>query len=133
MASTSKPVFYVAHPVTGDPEGNAYKTIGWIHWLTLKDQSRIYIAPWVAEVLAFAKENADKAFYARVLADDCEVVRHLDGILCVGGTISTGMALELDAAVAARKTIIDWHQFKTPDDVPAGVIPGDIIIQPPKV
>jgi hypothetical protein len=122
-----KEVFYVAHPVTGDPEGNAYRAIAWIKWLTINDPSRVYVSPWVAEVLAFARENADKAFYQRVLADDCEVVRHLDGILCVGGTISTGMALELDAAIEAGKKVVDWHCYATPDDVPEGFIPGDFI------
>lgn len=126
-----KPVYYLAHPVTGDPEGNAYKTIGWIHFLTLRDPSKVYIAPWVAEVLAFARENNDKTFYARVLADDCDVVRHLDGILLVGGTVSVGMGLELDAALAAGKRVIDWHQFASPADVPEGAIPGDFIPSKP--
>jgi hypothetical protein len=113
-----KEVFYVAHPVTGDPVGNCWKAIGWIHWLTLNHPDRVYIAPWVAEVLAFSNENADAAFYDRVLSDDEEVVRHLDGILLVGGTISRGMMREADAALAAGKKIVDWHEYATPDDVP---------------
>ena len=118
-----KPVFYVAHPVTGDPRGNAYRAIAWIKWLTLNDPSRVYVAPWVAEVLAFADENADPSFYARVLADDQDVVRHLDGVLLVGGAVSRGMALERDAAVERGLTIIDWTQYAAPGDVPEGVTP----------
>jgi hypothetical protein len=126
-----KEVYYLAHPVTGDPEGNAYKAIAWIHWLTLADPDRIYVAPWVAEVLAFKSDigKLDKSFYDRVLADDQEVVRHLDGVLLVGGAISYGMSLELDAAIAAGKKVIDWHMFKVPEDVPQGLLPSD----PPSV
>lgn len=120
-----KEVYYVAHPVTGDPVGNAYKTIAWIRWLTLNDPSRVYVAPWVAEVLAFAQENCDPAFYARVLADDQDVVRHLDGVLLVGGTLSRGMALECDAAIETHKRIVDWHRFRSPEDVPVGLLPDD--------
>lgn len=114
-----KEVFYLAHPVTGNPRGNCLKAIDWIHWLTLQHPDKVFVAPWVAEVLAFANENADPSFYARVLADDQDVVRHLDGILLVGGRVSTGMQLELDAALAAGKKVVDWSQYETPEQVPA--------------
>jgi hypothetical protein len=120
-----KEVFYVAHPVSGDAKGNAFKAIEWVRWLTLNDPSRVYVAPWVAEVLAFVDDVIEPSFYDRVLADDQDVVRHLDGVLLVGGTLSRGMALECDAAIAAGKRIIDWHQFASPADVPAGVLPDD--------
>lgn len=113
-----KKVYYLAHPVSGNPTGNAYKAIEWIRWLTLNHPQKVFVAPWVAEVLAFAGEVIDPAFYDRVLSDDEEVVRHLDGILLVGGTISTGMARECDAALAAGKAIVDWHQYVAPSDVP---------------
>lgn len=118
-----KPVFYVAHPVSGDPVANAYKTIAWVKWLTLNDTDRIYIAPWVAEVLAFANDIVDPAFYDRVLSDDEEVVKHLDGLLMVGGTISTGMRREMLAAFDAKVPVINWVQYRSPDEVPAGVTP----------
>lgn len=118
-----KPVYYVAHPVTGDPRGNALRAIEWIKWLTLNDPSRVYIAPWVAEVLAFADENCIPEFYARVLADDQDVVRRLDGVLLVGGIISKGMALECDAAIERGLAIVDWSQYRNPADVPVGLTP----------
>lgn len=120
----SKPVYYLAHPVTGDPEGNAFKAIAWIHWLTLKDPDAIYVAPWVAEVLAFARENNDPAFYERVLKDDQVVVQHLDGLLLVGGTISNGMQKELDAALEYGMPVVDWSDYATPTDVPEGWTPS---------
>lgn len=113
----SKKVFYVAHPVSGDPLGNCDKVCAWIKWLTLNVPEHIFIAPWVAEVRAFADENALPEFYDRVLADDQEVVRHCDGILLVGGKVSRGMQLELDAARATNKLIINVAGW---DRVPSG-------------
>lgn len=118
-----KEVFYVAHPVTGDARGNALKAVAWIKWLVDKDPRRVYIAPWVAEVLAYADITCSPEFYDRVLTDDEEVVRRLDGILLVGGRISNGMQRELDAAFAAGKHIVDWSDYATPDQVPEGWLP----------
>lgn len=121
MIPTHKHVFYVAHPVTTDNrytiEENLRNVIGWIRYMTLADPSRVYIAPWVAEVQAFLDENMDPAFYDRVLSDDEEVVRHLDGILLIGGKVSTGMARELAAARDAGKMVIDWSSYRTPEDM----------------
>lgn len=115
---STKEVWYVAHPVSGDVKGNIQNVIRWIHWLTLNDPSRVYIAPWVAEVQAFDKDiggaEPDAAFYDRVLADDCDVVRHLDGVLMVGGKTSRGMALERDAALAAGKQVVDLSHLRNP-------------------
>ena len=47
-----KPIIYVAHPVSGDVKANCDKVLRWLRWLTEVDPSRIYIAPWVGEVLA---------------------------------------------------------------------------------
>lgn len=123
MAAERKPVFYMAHPVTGDIEENVRNAIKWIRWLTLEHPDRVYIAPWIAEVQAFLTTKMTPEFYDRVLSDDEEVVRHCDGILLVGGRISVGMARECDAAIAARKPMIDWHEYRSPADVPAGRVP----------
>lgn len=118
-----KEVFYVAHPVSGDINANIANVVKWINWLTVHDPSRVYVAPWVAEVMAFkddplvvgADDTARKDFYDRVLEDDKEVVRRLDGILLVGGKISEGMRRERDAAIG--KTIQDWSYARTPADL----------------
>lgn len=112
----AKEVFYVAHPVSGDVAANVTNVIAWIKWLTLNDPSRIYVAPWVAEVLAFKDEVVDPAFYDRVLADDVTVLRKLDGILLVGGSISRGMGIERDG-VREGMTIQDWSYARTPADL----------------
>lgn len=115
-----KAVWYVAHPVSGDHEGNARNAIAWIKWLVLNDPTRVYIAPWVAEVLAFSDAVMTPEFYDRVLCDDEEVVARLDGILLVGGRVSTGMARELEAARESYLDVLDLTRFVSPpaDDTP---------------
>lgn len=124
----SKEVWYVAHPVSGDVKGNVANVIQWIRWLTINEPSRVYIAPWVAEVQAFDQDiggaEPDAAFYDRVLADDCDVVRHCDGILLVGGKVSRGMALERDAARDAGKCVVDRSDLRTPPPSPVAFIGG---------
>lgn len=111
-----KPVFYVAHPVSGDVKTNIENVIQWIRWLTLNDPSRVYIAPWVAEVQAFMGDVVEPGFYDRVLRDDVTVVRKLDGILMVGGTISRGMGIERDG-MREGMTLQDWSYARTPADL----------------
>jgi hypothetical protein len=112
----TKEVFYVAHPVSGDVSKNIRNVVAWVKWLTLNDPSRVYVAPWVAEVLAFEDTIVDEDFYTRVLADDVTVLRKLDGILLVGGTISRGMAIEV-AGAREGMTVQDWSYARTPDDL----------------
>lgn len=107
-----KPIIYVAHPVSGDVVGNCNRVLKWLRWLTAADPTRIYIAPWVGEVMAhFDMDPIPADFYDRVLSDDEEVVRKLDGILLTGGRMSTGMKRELAAALDAGKTVFDLCAF----------------------
>lgn len=112
-----KEVFYVAHPVSGDIKENVANVVAWIKWLTLNDPSRVYIAPWVAEVMAFeGAGEIDPGFYDRVLADDVTVVRKLNGVLMVGGKISRGMGIERDG-MREGMTLQDWSYARTPADL----------------
>jgi hypothetical protein len=121
-----KPIIYVAHPVTGDVKANCDKVLAWLKWLTQVDPSRIYIAPWVGEVLAHLDMDPIPAdFYDRVLSDDEEIVQRLDGILLTGiGTggpyhrpngfmKSSGMTRELAAAVLSGGTVWDMREYAT--------------------
>lgn len=118
-----KPIIYVAHPVsTGDPVENAYKAIRWVKWFIAQDSSRIYVAPWVAEVLGFAGEKSDANSYQRVLDDDCEVVGVLHGVVGTGGEGWTkGMAQERATARARHQPVLDLTGFREPEDVPLTV------------
>ncbi len=108
-----KPVIYVAHPVTGDPLGNCIKAEAWLKWLTAADPTRIYIAPWVAEVRAHLDEVCTPEFYDRVLSDDEEVVARLDGILLCGERRSAGMTRELAASALAGCVIFNLLEYAT--------------------
>jgi hypothetical protein len=126
----SKEIWYLAHPVSGNPRGNCERAQAWLRWLTEQDPKRIYVAPWMPEVLAFMEVEENQTFseshpdfFKRILSDDCEVVQKLDGIILVGGRVSRGMQLELDAALAAGKKVCDWTTYETPDQVPEGWLP----------
>lgn len=124
----SKPIIYVAHPVSGDAKANCDKVLRWLRWLTEVDPSRIYIAPWVGEVLAHLDMDPIPAdFYDRVLSDDEEIVARLDGIMLTGigkgqycrpnGFMkSSGMTRELAAAALSGGDVFDLRQFETVED-----------------
>jgi hypothetical protein len=121
-----KPIIYVAHPVSGDVKANCDKVLKWLRWLTEVDPTRIYVAPWVGEVLAHLDLDPIPAdFYDRVLSDDEEVIGRLDGILLVGigdygpylrpnGLMkSSGMTREVAAAVLSGGDVYDMRHFAT--------------------
>jgi len=118
--AVKKPVVYVAHPVSGQPLVNCFKTIEWIRHLVTIDPSRIYIAPWLGEVLAFPGKAGET--YHRpweiALADDEEVLSRFDEIILVGGRISVGMQRELDRARKDGKRITDMSKYASPSDLP---------------
>lgn len=114
-----KPIIYVAAPVSGDPVGNAQRAIRWVKWFVNEDSTRIYIAPWVAEVLSFVDEELAPGFYQRVLDDDVEVVFRLDGLVGVGGKWSGGMLQERVVPYVQRRPLLDMTRFLEPTDVPA--------------
>ncbi len=111
-----KDIWYLAHPVSGAIEDNVANALNWIKWLSLNVPERIYIAPWIAEVQAHQSEgeDIDPAFYDRVLADDCTIVRRCDGILLVGGKVSRGMGLELMAARDSNGFVQDQSHWREP-------------------
>lgn len=86
-------VLYMAHPLGGDVDGNLKRAMRWLHWLRRSFPETTFIAPWIAAVLAGASED-DPAQREAGLVDDCAVVALLDGIVLVGGRVSTGMERE---------------------------------------
>lgn len=109
-----KPLIYIAHPVSGDAIANAQRAIRWTEFFVETDPGRIYIAPWVPEVLAFGKRNVPPSFYQRVLDDDCEVIGHCNGLVGVGGKWSGGMLQERAAAKARGLSVLDLTRFTEP-------------------
>lgn len=113
----AKQVWYVAHPVSGDAIGNVFKVIRWVKWLTEHDPTRVYIAPWVAEVLAYPVASPE--VYERALQGDEAVIAHLDGIIMVGDPAhrSTGIERERTKAMKTHKYVVDMRRYLTPEDV----------------
>lgn len=107
MGDQYRRVVYVAHPVAGDVPGNVARAKRWLHWLVKSDPTIAFIAPWIAHLEA-DHDDADPVQRERGLLDAIATVRRCDGIVLVGGRISPGMLLELEAAVEAGRTIIDW-------------------------
>lgn len=113
-----KKIIYVAHPVSGDPFENAQNAIRWVRWFAMADDTKIYVAPWVAEVQGFVGDDVSPEFYQRVLDDDIAVVQRLDGVVGVGGKWSGGMLQERAAALVTYKRVLDMTKYRSPEDVP---------------
>lgn len=120
-----KPIIYIAGPVStggaGSVSENAQRMIRWVKWFVRNDTSRVYIAPWVAEVLAFSGDILEPEFYQRVLDDDCDVVSHMNGLVGVGtgpgGGWTKGMSQERATARALGRPVLDMTKFSEPKDI----------------
>lgn len=101
---------------------NAQRMIRWVKWFVQNDNHRVYIAPWVAEVMAFVGEEFSPEFYQRVLDDDCEVVGRMNGVCGVGvgptGVWTKGMSQERATARALGKVVLDMTTYAEPEDLP---------------
>ena len=103
-------VFYVAHPVSGDVDGNVARALRWLKWLRSRDHANTYIAPWIAGLMSGEDDN-DPAARERGLLD-CEAAAALcHGIVLVGGRVSSGMARERAAVIAAGGHVFDYTRL----------------------
>lgn len=103
---TRRLVFYVAHLVSGDVDGNIKRALRWLAYLRRSDHGRAYIAPWIAGLMC-GEDDSDPAQRERALLD-CEAsAAKCDGIVLVGGRISSGMAREREAVIEARGSVMD--------------------------
>ena len=107
-------LWYLAHPVSGDEAANIKRAITWLRWLLEHDPTRVYIAPWVAEVQASLDTPGDPVPYERGMMDDKEVLDRCDGIVLTGPAPSPGMLQELAWAATAGKQAIDLTGFTHP-------------------
>lgn len=138
----SVPVYYVAHPVAppcacppathvapfvecmaaiseGVPspldrmqvECNRLRALRWIRWRTERCDVAL-CAPWIPYVETLPDGGE---WRERGLRDDCAMVARCDGIILVGGRISSGMARERDAAIVSHPVM-------------AGALPMDALV-----
>lgn len=104
MNSESNTIAWMAHPLSGDIPGNIAKAKRWMKWLIRTFQID-FAADWIlwCEIL----DDNDAEERGRGIAFDKAMISRLDSYWMVGGRISFGMAMELEAAKAHNKTIID--------------------------
>lgn len=105
--SNGRPTYYVAAPVSGDVKANVERALRWLRHLRRADPNSTYICPWVA-ALQSGEDDNDPVQRERGLVD-CETVAALcAGIVLVGGRISSGMAREREAVIAAGGRVVDY-------------------------
>lgn len=92
---------YLAHPVGGDVDGNVKRALAWLAWLRRGEPGRAIVAPWIAGILA--GENDDDPEQRERGLLDCETTcERVDGIVLVGGRISSGMQREIERVKLRR-------------------------------
>lgn len=103
-------VFYVAHPVSGDVDGNIKRALRWLKWLRHRDHDSTYVAPWVAGLLSGEDDNDPTARERGLI--DCEATAAIcHGIILVGGRVSLGMERERAAVVKAGGHVFDYTRL----------------------
>ena len=102
----TRKVYYVAHPVSGDVDGNIKRAFAWLRYLRRQDPGSAYQAPWIAALL-IGEDDSDPAQRERGLLDCEATAAKCDGIVLVGGRVSVGMARERAAVVAAGGDVRD--------------------------
>lgn len=98
-------VWYVAHPVVGDVAGNVARARRWLRWLIDQEPLRAFCCPWIPYVEVLP--DADAQQRERGLRDDEAMAARCDGIVLVGGRISSGMRREMLATAAAGGRVVD--------------------------
>lgn len=109
-------VFYVAHPVGGDVDGNVKRALRWLKWLRHRDPTNTYVMPWVAGIMS-GEDDSDPAVRERGLVDCAATAALCHGIVLVGGRVSSGMERERAAVIAAGGHVFDMTRLG--DEPPA--------------
>lgn len=74
---------------------NIDRALSWLSWLRRSFPGTTFIAPWIAAIQS-GEDDADPAQREAGLVDCCAVVERCDGIVLVGGRISSGMQREAE-------------------------------------
>lgn len=126
-------LLYLAAPVAGDVNGNVSRALRWLAYLTATRTESI-IAPWIAGLMAGDDDN-DPTQRERGLQTCVETARRCDGIILVGGRISSGMRRELDVVRESGGRVIDLtHMGAEPPSIETGLreLRDAEVIQPPR-
>lgn len=102
----TRKLLYVCHPLAGDIKANLARAERWLKYLRDSDPSSTYIAPWIADIHSGA-DDTDPNARERGLVDCTTTVVRCDGVVLVGGRVSSGMARERDAAIEQGRSVFD--------------------------
>lgn len=102
-------VWYMAHPVAGDVAANLERAERWLAWLMRMNPDAAIVAPWIAGCRI--GDDADPAQRERGLLDCEAVAARCNGIVLVGGRVSTGMRREVRAARAGGRRVVDLSEL----------------------
>lgn len=110
-------IWYMAHPVAGDAKSNAQRALRWLAWLRKQEPEAIITAPWLASLLS-GDDDADPRQRERAVREGEVIAAMCDGVILVGGRISSGMQRELDICAGNGGTICDLTSLGAdpPDD-----------------
>lgn len=82
-------------------EANIQRALRWLAWLRKSFPETTFIAPWIATIQSLGGDGTPEEREAG-LVDDCAVVERCDGIVLVGGRISSGMRREMEHGLAGN-------------------------------
>ena len=107
-------VLYMAHPVA--PYGdrlvgdNVARAMRWLRWLRRSFPETTFIAPWIAALMC-GEDDANPAQREAGLVDADAVIELVDGVVLVGGRISSGMEREAKRAKTSNGVVFDLTEL----------------------
>jgi hypothetical protein len=109
----ARKIFWMAHPLSGCEKYTQFDNLAlarwWLKYLLLNFPKIDFAADWI--LWAEALDDTNTLHRKRGLAFDTAMIRRLDGIVLVGHKISRGMQIELKAARAAGKIVVDLTPY----------------------
>lgn len=110
-------VVYIAHPVSGDIEGNLKKIRGIVRTINLNEVDTIPFAPYYSDVVSLDDNNPLER--AKGFENNLHLIQFCDELRLYGNKISKGMIIEIERAkelqipiiAMTEETIIDWELY----------------------
>jgi hypothetical protein len=103
-------MIYLAHPVAASTKeevrANAERAGRWLLWLIKKEPERAVVAPWLTTLL-LGEDDFDLSARERAIRASHGVVVRCDGVVLVGGRISSGMRGEINSMLSVGGWISD--------------------------
>lgn len=92
-------VAYIAHPISGDPGGNARKVLGIVRSINLLEPDVVPFAPYIVDCFALHDDIPEER--ERGIKNDIALFKKgfIDEVRLYGDRISNGMTYEIDLAL----------------------------------